>query len=174
VGPAQSLRAASRKVVVVEARDRVGGWCFCDNSFPLPFDYGAQPFHQVAPSPDGGTHNPLYDIAIARGIAAVPVELDPIMFAGGAPVPPDRNQLLQNKISVITEVINDAGSAAAAGAPDISAAQAAARYVGTDWYDLASAVIALATGKRGDRTSSLDSYRFGSLVEAADGAPPTS
>ena len=29
---ARSIRAAGHKVVVVEARDRVGGRCFCDNT----------------------------------------------------------------------------------------------------------------------------------------------
>jgi monoamine oxidase len=168
---AQSIGAAGHKVVVVEARDRVGGRCFCDNTFPAPFDFGAQLFHQVKPSPGGGTHNPLYDIAVARGIVPVPADLDPVMFRDGAPVSPDRNQLLGEKIGAIAEAINDAGSAAAAGAPDVSVATATAAYLGTDWYELASAVIALATGKRGERTSSLDSFRFGSLDQTVDDAP---
>ena len=93
------------------------------------------------------------------------------MFRDGAPVSPDQNQLLHEKIGAIAKAINDAGSAAAAGAPDVSAAQATAAYVSTDWYELASAVIALSTGKRGERTSSLDSYRFGSLDETEGDAP---
>jgi monoamine oxidase len=168
---AKSLRAAGHKVVVVEARDRVGGRCFCDNTFPAPFDFGAQLFHQVTPSPGGGTHNPLYDIAVGRGIVPVPTALDPVMFRDGTPVSPDRNQRLGEKIGAIGTAINDAGSAAAAGASDVSAAEASAAYLGTDWYELASAVIALATGRRGERTSSLDSYRFGSLDETVDEAP---
>lgn len=168
---AQSLRAAGHKAIVVEARDRVGGRCFCDNTFPAPFDFGAQLFHQVTPSPGGGTHNPLYDLAVARGIAPVPADLAPIMFRDGQPVSPDQNQLLQEKIGAIATAINDAGSAAAAGAPDVSVAQATAAYLGTDWYELASAMIALANGRRGERTSSLDPYRFGSLDETVDDAP---
>jgi monoamine oxidase len=171
MGAAQSLRAAGRQVVVVEARDRVGGRCFCDNTFPAPFDFGAQLFHQVTPSPDGGTHNPLYDIAVARGIVPVPADLDPVMVRDGAPVSPDRNLLLNRKIGAIAEAIDDAGSAAAAGAQDISVARATFEYVGTDWFELASAVIALASGRRGERTSSLDCYRFGSLSENEDGKP---
>ena len=167
---AQSLGTAGHRVVVVEARDRVGGRCFCDNTFRAPFDFGAQLFHQVTPSPGGGTHNPLYDIAVARGIVPVPTELAPLMFRDGAPVSPDRNQLLHEKIGALAMAINDAGSAAAGGAPDVSAAQATTAYLGTDWYELASAVIALSTGKGGERTSSLDSYRFGSLDETVDDA----
>src|SRR5690349_20272572 len=53
---AQSLRMSGHTVVVVEARDRVGGRCFCDNTFRAPFDFGAQLFHQVTPAPGGGTH----------------------------------------------------------------------------------------------------------------------
>jgi hypothetical protein len=168
---AQNLRAEGRKVVVVEASDRVGGRCFCDNTFPAPFDFGAQLFHQVTPSPDCGTHNPLYDIAVARGIVPVPVDLDPVMVRDGAPVSPDRNLPLNQKIGAIAEAINDAGLAAATGARDISVARATSEYVGTDWFELASALIALANGRHGERTSSLDCYRFGSLGEAEDGAP---
>ena len=168
---AQQIGAAGHKVVVVEARDRVGGRCFCDNTFPAPFDFGAQLFHQVTPSPGGGTHNPLYDIAVARGIVPVPAGIDPVLFRGGAPVSADQNELLREKIGAIGEAITDAGAAAAVGALDVSAAQAAAKYVDTDWYALASAMIALATGKRGELTSALDSYRFGSLDETVDDAP---
>ena len=82
-----------------------------------------------------------------------------------------RTNLLREKIGAIAKAINDAGSAAAAGARDVSAAQATVEYLGTDWYELASAVIALSTGKRGERTSSLDSYRFGSLDETEGDAP---
>jgi monoamine oxidase len=168
---AQSLRKASHKVVVVEARDRLGGRCFCDNTFRAPFDFGAQLFHQVTPSPGGGTHNPLYDIAVARGIVPVPAGLDPVMFRDRAPVSSDQTQLLREKIGAIAKAINGAGSASAAGAPDVSAAQATTAYLGTDWYKLASSVIALASGRRGELTSSLDSYRFGSLDETVDDAP---
>lgn len=169
--PTQSLRAAGHKVIVVEARDRVGGRCFCDNTFRAPFDFGAQLFHQVTPAPGGGTQNPQYDIAVARGDVPVPARLDPVMFRDRAPVSPDRTQLLREKIGAIAKAINDAGSAAAAGAPDVSAAQASTTYLGTDWYNLASAVIALASGRRGELTSSLDSYRFRSLDETVDDAP---
>ncbi len=168
---AQSLRKGGHKVVVVEARDRLGGRCFCDNTFRAPFDFGAQLFHQVTPSPGGGTHNPLYDIAVARGIVPVPAGLDPVMFRDRAPVSSDQTQLLREKIGAIAKAVNDAGSAAAAGAPDVSAAQATTAYLGTDWYKLASSVIALASGRRGELTSSLDSYRFGSLDETVDDAP---
>jgi monoamine oxidase len=125
----------------------------------------------VTPSPGGGTHNPLYDIAVARGIVPVPAGLDPVMFRDRAPVSSDQTQLLREKIGAIAKAINGAGSASAAGAPDVSAAQATTAYLGTDWYKLASSVIALASGRRGELTSSLDSYRFGSLDETVDDAP---
>ena len=168
---AQTLRAAGRTVVVIEARDRVGGRCFCDNTFPAPFDFGGQLFHQVTPSADGGTHNPLFDIAVARGITTVPAELAPNMFRDGAPVPSEQNRLLREKLGALAAAISDAGSAAAAGAPDVSVAEATAAFLGTDWYELASALIALSNGRRGEETSSLDCYRFGSLDETTDGAP---
>ena len=141
---AQSMRAAGHKVVVVEARDRVGGRCFCDNTFPAPFDFGAQLFHQVTPSPRGGTHNPLYDIAIARGIVPVPADLDPVMFRDGAPVSPDQNQLLRARLARWRGRSTMPGRLLPP-VPRTFRRRRRRRYLGTDWYELASAVIALAS-----------------------------
>jgi monoamine oxidase len=62
------LQMAGRRVVVVEAMDRVGGRCVSDNTtFPgVVFDRGAQWFHQVL------SYNPLYEVARTSG--AGPVE----------------------------------------------------------------------------------------------------
>jgi monoamine oxidase len=47
LGAAQTLIRGGAKVIVLEARDRVGGRAFCDNTtFPVPVDLGAQWFHQ--------------------------------------------------------------------------------------------------------------------------------
>ena len=44
------LAALGLRAVVLEARDRIGGRCYCDNTFPAPFDFGGQFFQQVVPN----------------------------------------------------------------------------------------------------------------------------
>ncbi|HZR83421.1 MAG TPA: NAD(P)/FAD-dependent oxidoreductase [Candidatus Binatia bacterium] len=71
IGAARMLRARGRSVVVLEARDRIGGRAHSDNdSFPeIPVDLGAEWFIQVVPTGPSTTRNPLYDEAIASGRA---------------------------------------------------------------------------------------------------------
>src|SRR5262249_3898862 len=102
---ARSLRAAGRSVRVVEARDRGGGRCYCHNPFEARFDFGAQLFHQVTSAAGGGSHNPLYDIAIARGIEPVPADLDPLMFRRFRPVSPAENAPLLVKLGLLADAI---------------------------------------------------------------------
>src|SRR4051812_39657758 len=72
LGAAQALRASGKRVLVLEARGRVGGRVFTNNTLPRPFDYGAQFFDMVVPKPDGpGSQNALYDIAVSRGVRTV-------------------------------------------------------------------------------------------------------
>jgi monoamine oxidase len=42
------------RAVVLEARDRIGGRCYSNNSFPAPLDFGGQFFQQVVPNVFGG------------------------------------------------------------------------------------------------------------------------
>ena len=72
LGAGQKLAALGLRAVVLEARDRIGGRCYCDNTFPAPFDFGGQFFQQVVPNAFGGTNNPLYDLYIAQGGQDVP------------------------------------------------------------------------------------------------------
>ena len=75
------------RAVVLEARDRIGGRCYCDNTFPAPFDFGGQFFQQVVPNALGGTNNPLYDLYIAQGGQDVPVVLVPDFYENGVRLP---------------------------------------------------------------------------------------
>jgi monoamine oxidase len=66
---ARALVNAGRRVVVLEARDRVGGRAFSDTrALGFPVDLGAEWFINVTPLDDDPTrtHNPLFDIAWAN------------------------------------------------------------------------------------------------------------
>ncbi len=67
MGAGQALKLRGVPAIVLEARNRIGGRCYCDNSFPAPFDFGGQFFQQVVPNALGGTNNPLFDMYRAQG-----------------------------------------------------------------------------------------------------------
>jgi hypothetical protein len=53
LGAASALIAAGKNVIVLEARNRVGGRAFSDNSFATPVDLGAEWFQFVTPLSGG-------------------------------------------------------------------------------------------------------------------------
>ena len=58
-------------MLVLEARNRVGGRALSDNSFATPVDLGAEWFSFVTPKSGGSpgqTNNALFDIAASRGL----------------------------------------------------------------------------------------------------------
>lgn len=67
---ARRLVEAGREVVVLEARDRIGGRVHTDRRWGVPVDLGASWIHGI----DG---NPLVHLARAAGLEVVPTEDDP-------------------------------------------------------------------------------------------------
>ncbi len=66
IAAARRIMAANRKVIVVEATDRIGGRCLTDTaSFAVPFDRGARWLH----NPDA---NPMIRLARAAGVEVAP------------------------------------------------------------------------------------------------------
>src|SRR6185436_3017340 len=76
LGAAQALIGGGARVIVLEARDRVGGRAFCDNTtFPVPVDLGAQWFHQ-------GLTNSLKVVAQQKGYATVHDSFPRLVYEG--------------------------------------------------------------------------------------------
>src|SRR5205814_6706491 len=66
IAAARRIVAANRKVIVIEASDRIGGRCLTDTAtFDMPFDRGARWMH----SPDT---NPLIKLARGAGLETFP------------------------------------------------------------------------------------------------------
>src|SRR5207244_5446528 len=66
IAAARRIVAANRKVIVIEASDRIGGRCLTDTTtFDMPFDRGARWMH----SPDT---NPLIKLARGAGLETFP------------------------------------------------------------------------------------------------------
>ena len=169
IGAARVCRAAKNvSYIVLEARSRVGGRCYCDNTFPAPFDVGAQWFHFVTPRTDGkpGTNNPLFDIAeTPQYKPRLRPKPDPNLvlrtfYRGGKPVSlldPDALDVQLLQLGMLA-AITLAGAAAESGSsPDISAAAATADFAQDVWYQYVSWMIAVAGGPFNEQ-SVLDLY----------------
>ncbi|WP_420369241.1 flavin monoamine oxidase family protein [Curtobacterium sp. L1-20] len=72
---ARALSRSGRSVVVLEARDRVGGRTWTDSALGVPVDLGASWIHGI----DG---NPLWDLASAFGIDTVEYTVGSFQFDG--------------------------------------------------------------------------------------------
>jgi len=169
---AQKLRAAGLNALVVEARNRVGGRCFTNNSFPAPFDYGAQLFHQVTPSKvdPGATHNPLFDIATSLGVEVKPV-VGPAFIQDGVPVKAAKSGPITIMYGLISTLIEEAGEEAKAAGDDESAAEATREVAKKRWFNLAMGLFALQFGVSPDEISARDIYRFSTLDGELGGKP---
>jgi monoamine oxidase len=156
--------------VVLEARDRIGGRCYCDNTFPAPFDFGGQFFHQVVPNAFGGTNNPLYDMYIAQGGPDVPVTLAPDFYENGVRLPEAEQQPFADMRVAVGAELALAGVAAELGAPDMSAAEVTADLAGQPWYTLTTAFLSLALDAPLDRLSALDFWNDFKFAVNLDGS----
>jgi monoamine oxidase len=78
---ARSLMAANRSVLVVEARERVGGRAVTDSTtFGFPFDLGAQWI-------EAGRSNPAMAIAKEMNVRPVPDRQEQAIYLGGSELP---------------------------------------------------------------------------------------
>jgi monoamine oxidase len=166
----QALRLRGVRAVVLEARDRIGGRCYCDNTFPAPFDFGGQFFHQVVPHAFGGTNNPLYDLYISQGGPDVPITLAPDFYENGARLPEVEQKPFANMRVAVGAELSLVGGAAQLGAPDMSAADATANLAGQPWYTMTTAFLSLALDAPLQRLSCLDFWNDFKFAVNIDGS----
>ncbi len=142
---ATTLMAAGKNVLVLEARNRVGGRALSDNTFATPVDLGAEWFSFVTPKSGGSpgqTNNALFDIAASRGLQIF-ADTFPRVFYDITPPP---KPLLPSDPDVIDATATLASmlaliSSAATSGADISAAAATASLATEKWYKLGTAII---------------------------------
>ena len=171
LGAGQKLAALGLRGVVLEARDRIGGRCYCDNTFPAPFDFGGQFFQQVVPNAFGGTNNPLYDLYIAQGGQDQPVVLVPDFYENGVRLPDAEQAPYHDMSTAIGAELAVAGIAAQLGAPDLSVTDLTADLAGQPWYTLTTAFLELALDAPASRLSVLDVWNDLQFAINLDGSP---
>ncbi|MGO9451743.1 MAG: flavin monoamine oxidase family protein [Candidatus Binataceae bacterium] len=152
---ANALVAAGKKVVVLEARGRIGGRAFTDNNFVVPADLGPQFFHH-------SLVNPLVEIANSRGFQTVPDVFARELYTGSIQVDPATNPDAITAFAQFTAMLNaadNAGASIAAGEQaDESVATAVGSLAGQPWYNWSSNLIAGNRGVAMTALSTLDYY----------------
>src|SRR5690242_1167918 len=170
LGAGQALRLRGMRAVVLEARDRIGGRCYCDNTFPAPFDFGGQFFQQVVPHAFGGTNNPLYDLYIDQGGPDVPITLAPDFYENGMRLPEAEQKPFADMRVAVGAELSLAGGAAQIGTPDMTAADATANLAGQPWYTLTTAFLSLALDAPLQRLSCQDFWNDFKFAVNIDGS----
>jgi len=167
----QELAALGLRAVVLEARDRIGGRCYCDNTFPAPFDFGGRFYQQVVPNAFGGTNNPLYDLYIAQGSQDESVVLVPDFYENGARLPDAKQSPFHDIATAVGAELAVAGITAQLGASDLSVADLTADLAGQPWYTLTTAFLGLAFDAPASRLSVLDVWNDLQFAINPDGSP---
>ena len=94
---AEVLVAKGRRVIVLEARDRLGGRIRTDRSWGVPVDLGASWIHGVA-------NNPIAALAAAEGIDTQAVDYESIVYgADGKRLPGDALDELETQVTELVE-----------------------------------------------------------------------
>lgn len=137
---ARRLRDAGVEVLVLEARDRIGGRVWTDHTFAaFPIEHGAELIH--------GEHTVTLDLLGAAGLTRAPVNrLDTLRWAAGGPARPI-DVLPDNLRAVITELFAayealPAGMSAAGTADQSLAAYLRARGFGAEAVAIADVLLA--------------------------------
>ncbi len=150
---AQLLLRAGKNIVVLEARNRIGGRTSTDNKtfFPGIFDRGAQFFHQA-------TDNPLVPLARAAGIELLPQ--GPPQFRRGTTVNPPEALLALLAVDLVNKKEEEVGKKIQDGLQeDVSMAQATADLVDVPFYGLAASTVEASNVTVLDDLSTLDTFK---------------
>ena len=157
LGAARTLIRGGARVIVLEARDRVGGRAVCDNTtFPIPVDLGAQWFHQ-------GLTNSLRVVAQQLGYQTVHDAFPRVVCDGNKQLPSDDPRVLEFSTLAVTldQLIEEAGTSVAAGnRPDGPASEVIADEIkASEYYKMASTAVNVFSSKMED-LSLLDFANF--------------
>jgi monoamine oxidase len=102
---AEVLVAAGRLVIVLEARDRLGGRIYTDRSWGVPVELGASWIHGVE-------NNPIAALAAAKGIATQATDYESVMYGA------DGKRLGDDALDDIEEQVADLVEVGREGSPD--------------------------------------------------------
>ncbi len=137
IGAARTLVRGGARVLVLEARDRVGGRAACDNTtFPIPVDLGGQWFHQ-------GPANSLLAIAQQEGYAVVHDNAPRIIYDKNKPLDATDPRVLEFGVVAagMIDTIHTAGGAVAGGSiPDHPASDVIGDFKISDYFKMASTI----------------------------------
>jgi monoamine oxidase len=98
IAAARSLKAKGYNVLILEARNRIGGRIWTDNSLGIPLDLGASWIHGI-------TNNPIKQLADQFALKTLPVnyEARQIFDDNGTPLTARADTTLSNRYKAIYE-----------------------------------------------------------------------
>ena len=100
IGAAKRLRFKGYRVIVLEARQRIGGRIWTDRSLGVPFDLGASWIHGIK-------GNPIYKLARKHKLELFPTDFNAgQLYVGGKPLTGDQWTQIDWKLSRITQKAN--------------------------------------------------------------------
>jgi monoamine oxidase len=102
---AEVLVANGRRVIVLEARDRLGGRIYTDRSWGVPVELGASWIHGVE-------NNPIAALAAAKGIATQATDYESVMYGA------DGKRLGDDALDDIEDQVADLVESGREGSPD--------------------------------------------------------
>ena len=102
---AEVLAGKGRRVIVLEARDRLGGRIHTDRSWGVPVELGASWIHGVE-------NNPIATLAATKGIETQPADYESIMYGA------DGERLSDDALDEIEAQVADLVEAGREGSPD--------------------------------------------------------
>jgi len=169
----QALMGTGRTFGIIEAQNHIGGRAWCDNSFPVPFDHGAQWFVHVVPDGAGKTLNPLFDLANKQGVQTVLDILPRYVFDGTTRLPDKAFEAPAALLVQSGALFHSAGLKASLGAQDLGVADAIQPLSGQPWFKLISGTLANERGVTLDKMSSEDVFKYDSHDTVPFGLPST-
>jgi monoamine oxidase len=154
---ARELIAAGLEVVVLEARDRIGGRTRTETFGGVPLDLGAQWFHQ-------GDHNLLRKAAEDAGYHTER-QADPLFFTGTTRADNATKLAAQQTFGMMEAALAREAAKLTPGGPDISVAKATESVANQPWYRFSAGIFGpIESGAEIAKISARD------LANARDGA----
>jgi len=162
ISAARTVQSYGRSVLVLEAQDRVGGRAYTDNTFPVPFDLGAQFLGDVATG-----NNILYHIAKAFRLETFSADLVPFGFLNGDPL-----AFLGTYAAALTALLTQGELVRDGLIKDMTIDRALRGFQHLSYLDVAVLLLLLQDGADPATSSLLDYFNFSSHSPAPFVYPP--
>jgi monoamine oxidase len=150
ISAARTIKSYGRSVLVLEAQDYIGGRARTDNTFPAPFDLGAQFMGDVV-----GGNNIIYQIAKGFGLSTLSSSVIPFGFLNG-----DEAAFFATYGAVLTALLSQGELIRDGAIADMTILQAVTGFESLPYFDTALNLLLVQDAANPVVGSLLDYYNF--------------